>query len=1174
NDLAKPWRDANRLESKRLLAQRLRDAIAAGLTRLPPVVRRDPRNRLEDQKTFEQPINYREQLESKRKGLKKKTAEDVQREADEGETAAKGTERAAELQRDRTPPSLPPTAADDTDMQGAAVGSPLTPLVQSPYAQPPKSQREIINDLAKGLNIPIRYGRLLTKKFGGYFRKVPNLIGAKRANDIPVVSHEVGHKLDDLFKLSSDRSIAPELESLGDPTVLGSRSSWTPSKAIKYKRSEGVAEFVRLWLTEPNQVKTVAPNTYRVFEEILNANKDLGDVLRQAQEDIRLWRTADPQARLRSHISTGTNPNQTRYTLSQLTRDLVNDLHFLQLAVEHAKRAKPDLLPSQDPNLLARNLRGSFGAAENFIHNGVVDGRTMKTALGTSLEDALRPVAGRLNDFQDWIVAKAAQELHRQNKETGLVPSDVDYTVNKFSGDAVFVKAFDDVKKWQDSVLDYLVAKGLVSPQSAAAMRKMNQDFVPLHRVFEIGAGESPSQDSAGVGRGLNVGSPGSLRRRRGSFRQIVAPIETMVRNAYTLITAAEKQEINLAVAGLADIPDMGRWVERVSGPQQAVRVGIEKIREQLEDSGADLSNVPDDTLLLFFQQGTRAPVGENTIAVRRGDKTEFYRLNSDLFNTLHALDLEDAGKIVRILSSPAQLLRAGVTLDPEFSLFNVIRDTFGAAVLSKYGALPFETTIRGVIAMLGDKQAVADWMAAGGKSSVEAAFFDQEKLQKYISTKISKDLTAAERALIVIKSPLTVLRWLSSTAEEATRIGESQIAFRKLVAAGMPAAEARRLAAFEARDRQDFAKGGAKTKSLRAIAAFWNAALQGNLKVVESLRERPIRTTLQGMAYITLPTMLLLAMNWDDDDYWARPQWERDAFWLVPYRKDAAGHTRFVRLPKPFLLGVIFGVLPERIAQSWKEKSPKAAAKFPATLLKEGVFQAFPNPQFATVVLESMWGEQGYDMFRERPIVPDSLADLPPELQWTEQTSELAKKIGATFGVSPLKIDHFIEQTTGGLGKLATGRRKIGQRLVTTPLSVSNQATEDFYEIRDELNEQASAAKMTGQGIEPPMRPAFEKAAAKMSELRKKARATSDDTEKLQLMDQAYQIAKQTIEEYRKNPQPKSGLIERRRKLGKALRGRPRPGPGYAERATENARKREQAMREIGELDKAILAQ
>lgn len=994
----------------------------------------------------------------------------------------------------------------------------LSPSTATPAPVVPiKAQSQIIRDLSEGLKIPMRFGRLTTKKFGGYFKEVQNLIGAKRANDLPIIAHEAGHKLDAALGLSREPTIRAELDQLGDPTLPGSASSWKPSKGNRYKLGEGIAEFVRYWMVDPAQAMKLAPKTHAYFEAALDANPDLGSTLLQAREDVQNWRNAPAEARIDSSISIGGNPNKTRYGLDQLTRDLVDDLHIVRLAVDDAQTlAGKDLKLSENPYLLARLLRGSYGMADTFIRRGVVDYKTRKVTLGSGLEDALKPVAGKIVAFRRYMVSKRAQELRAQGRETGLVDTDVDFVVNKYDADPAFVAAFDAVKKWNDSLLQYAEDSGYVSKEGAAAMRAMNADYVPFHRLYEIGAGESPSVTGGGSGRGLNVGKVGSLKKLKGSTRDIVDPLESMIKNAYALITASEKSAINKSIGDLSNNPGMGKWVEEIATPKEAVRVAVEKVRKQLESAGADLDAVPDDLLLQFFRDSGQAPYGENVIKVTSDGKTKFYRLKSDLFDAFHALDLEDSSTLLKMLSAPAQLLRAGVTLDPAFSIANVMRDAVGSSIISKHGMKPFEASIRGVVALLKNPKLVAEWEASGGKNSIEAAFFDQRQTAKYLSERITKDLTTAERATVILKSPLRALRAISEAMESATRVGEFQKALQENIKSGMTEGDARRMAAFESRDRQDFAKGGAKTKILRHMAAFWNASLQGNVKLYEAFKERPAKTTLRGMAYITLPTVLAMAVNWDDEDYWDRPQWERDAFWLIPKGKDANGKSTFIRIPKPFLLGVMFGTVPERFMQWAKKNRPEEFG----SLLHELVAQTIPNPfpQTATVIAEVNAGEQGYSFFQDKPIVPEQMAEMPPDMQWTEQTSLTARKIGTLFGVSPMKVDHVIRSTTGGLGKQVVHNaidRAIGGitgentsaktvepfgRFFTSPAGISSYAVEKFYENISQLRKSKEGEKAGGKAMDAKERKtlaSMEGDARKMSELRRQAKASKKDAEK-----------------------------------------------------------------------------
>lgn len=1008
----------------------------------------------------------------------------------------------------------------DEGAQGAAATAASTPLQPSPVpalARDIKPISQIIRDIAKGLNVPIRFGRLRLPKYGGYYEPIANAIRVRQPNKVPIVSHEAGHRLDRLWEFSKDKAIASELDILGDSTTPGSMSSWTKSKNQAYKYGEGMAEFVRYWLTDPAQAKTAAPNTFAKFEQVLEANKDFGAVLRQAQTDIKTWKDAPQLARLRSHISTS-NPNGARYGFSELVRDVADDLQFAKLFVGDAMKAGP-VKASQNIYQLMRAYRGNYGMSDTWITKGTVDFRTREVTPGKSYKDALDPVRGRIDDFRAWLVAKRAMEYEARGKSTGINTADSRAVAAMFDKDPAFNEAAKRLAVWQDKLLQYSVDSGLISPESAKAMRAASAFYVPMHRIVEIGAGETGAQSSTGMGRGFKPGKPGSYQRVTGGEADIIDPLETMAKNAHVIVSAAEKNAINIALADLGARKDMGKWIQRVPAPKEKVLVDIEKIRKELVANGADLTGVPDDVVLTLWRDSRQAPFGENIIMVNRGGTREFYQVDSEIFKLFHALDAESSGLLLRYLAQPGQLLRSGVTLTPGFSTANAIRDTVSAAVISRYTVFPFEATLRGLGAMIRNPKMVSEWAASGGKQSVEASYFDRDALQRFLRERITKDLSPAEQALIVAKSPLTALRWFTGTLEEATRIGEYQVVLNKLLKQGMDIGEARRQAAYEARDLQDFAKGGAKTKVIRTLTPFWNASLQGNIRLGQAFKENPLATMLKGLAFITIPKMIEQAINWQDPDYWDRPQWERDLFFMLPIGRDENGRTRFARIPTPFEAGAIFGTIPGRILQHAAKNDPEAFRDLSSTILKSTVSN--PIPQSLVTLGEVMAGKQGYSFWRGRPIVPESLKDEAPELRTTAQDSLAAKNLGEMLGIAPAKVEYTIQGLAGGLGKGAThniidpiiasitGQQRTAEsknlmgRFVASPAGSQSEAVERFYGLLEKARIDASKAKagMQAGGYASLVTP-LERMAKQMSELRKLARTAPTQAEK-----QRYQL-------------------------------------------------------------------
>ena len=155
----------------------------------------------------------------------------------------------------------------------------------------------------------------------------------------------------------------------------------------------------------------------------------------------------------------------------------------------------------------------------------------------------------------------------------------------------------------------------------------------------------------------------------------------------------------------------------------------------------------------------------------------------------------------------------------------------------------------------------------------------------------------------------------------------------------------------------------------------------------------------------ITLPSLLLYLMNKDDAEYWELPEWRRDLYWNI---KIAPG--RWMTVPKPEVLGVFFGAIPERFFDYVNTNDPEAFEELGKNVAESllpatSVWDLVPD-----AVLPILEVTANYDSWRGRQI--ETLADRnkPPEERYGMWTSETAKAIGAMFGVSPKKVEHLIE--------------------------------------------------------------------------------------------------------------------------------------------------------------------
>ncbi|MBE3038324.1 MAG: hypothetical protein IMZ62_05890, partial [Chloroflexi bacterium] len=159
----------------------------------------------------------------------------------------------------------------------------------------------IVEKLSKAF-APIRTGRVSVPRAAGIYKVKPEVIRSRIANQLQVISHEVGHHLQTLLypeSVTKKGKLRPQTlgtENYGELETLAYEGATD-------KVTEGFAEYVRHWLTDPAQAEKLAPEFHQSFTQVLNQNPEVKGVLLEAQGDIRRWIEQPATARVRSTIS-------------------------------------------------------------------------------------------------------------------------------------------------------------------------------------------------------------------------------------------------------------------------------------------------------------------------------------------------------------------------------------------------------------------------------------------------------------------------------------------------------------------------------------------------------------------------------------------------------------------------------------------------------------------------------------------------------------------------------------------------------------------------------------------------------------------------------------------------------------------------------------------------------
>lgn len=839
------------------------------------------------------------------------------------------------------------------------------------------TRREILDAVNNLFNQRVKSGRLGRDNVRGWYNTKTDVIRSGNYGEIPTIMHELGHYVDNYFNFSKDARFNGEFN-----RVIQDRFGKAYNKlGMDGIRGEGYAEFFKDYVSDRAKAKREFPEFYKHFTEAIAKEPELNGITNKLSQLVHEWHRQGGAERIKGSISfeskgkvsqaidavkRGEAKDVIKKALNDVYTKAIDELNPLKDLVEEVERQTGEKIAFDDnPYMQAWLARGWVGKAETLIEHGAPE-HGIK-----SLKDILKGVGEKEHkEFSAYLVALHDLDLHKNKQKATFDYTEDAAVLGKHAGNERFQKAAVEIYKYQDYLLQMLVKEGMLTAKAYHTMRKMYPHYIPFFRDMS----DAGMQSFLSGGKGfVDVSSP--VKRFKGSTRDIIDPLESIIKNTFQFYNTIERNHVGRTFAKLADKNGIGQIVERVHGNKAKT---------------------------------------DNTFNVWENGEKVTYETTPELIQTMRMLDKEQSNMVVKILSYPASWLRAGATLSPEFILRNPVRDMIGASIYSKHGFIPVVDTFKGLALFLKKGDLYWEYMKSGAAHAAMVSL-DRDYLGGQLRDIMSRDSKATK----LIKNPLELLRAMSEATEMATRLAEYDNARKgytglsnRLFGKDRKPLTARE-AALESRDiTLDFSRRGTHTKRLNQITAFFNATLQGADKMARAFKEDPRGMTVKTMLYITLPSVLLWYMNKDDERYQELPQWEKDTFWIIP------GKENMYRIPKPFEAGVLFGTSFERMLQYFDDaKNNRKSVGFKG--YGERVMDSLAPgliPTGAIPVLEYM---TNYSFFRQRSIIPQSQENLPARLQYGANSSEVAKFVGDKINVSPYMVDNTIRGLGGGLAGL-----------------------------------------------------------------------------------------------------------------------------------------------------------
>lgn len=653
-----------------------------------------------------------------------------------------------------------------------------------------------------------------------------------------------------------------------------------------------------------------------------------------------------------------------------------------------------------------------------------------------ALEDALSQAK---EEARDWFGAQAFKGTEEQRLSlSGMSDQEAAAIMNSLTPQRR--KAMQELAAMVDAInaktLDTLQSYGLMDAATLNSWRKAYEFYVPLHRDEAKADGSSHP-----VGAGFSV-KGSAAKQRTGSTHKVSHILGHIAMQREAALTRGEKNHVAKKVFLLAaqnpnedvwtvDKPPMLRTIDPNTG---IVRSGVDPLYKSRPNvlmvrlAGKDVSvvfNKDNPQAMRMVESMKNLDIGDLHVVLGLASKgTRWFASVNTQYNPIFGMinfarDLQDG--MLNLSTTPL----AGKQLDVAKGVPAAMRAIYRQA--RGKGAVSAET--QKWIKLWDEMQ------LTGGATGYRDLYANAEERVK----SLERELKALDRGE-VSQAAHAVVNWLSDyneAMENAVRLSAYKVARDSGISKDRAASLSKNLTV-------NFNRKGRQTREIGALYAFFNAAIQGTVRMAETLKG-PIgkRIMLGGVALGVINSLVGMAVMGgsgegdDDQDEWSKiPEFIKENSLIIPLgRKD------YLTVPLP--LG--YKVFPNigRLAMEFAlGGSDKTAGKTLGKLITV-LMDAF-NPLGGTQNLGQMVAPTVLDPvvalmqnrdWTGRPIYRENNNPLNPQpgtMTVKDSASSVGKGLAAAINTitggtpyrpgawspTPDQIDYLFGQLTGGLGR------------------------------------------------------------------------------------------------------------------------------------------------------------
>lgn len=933
----------------------------------------------------------------------------------------------------------------DTDVFAGTPNNQTGRTAVMPLAAPPKKVRDIINDLAKGLKQALFFLNPGRRALGTYSPS-SSAVKIKFNGDLDTTAHEIGHAIDDKYKILVEISADPNaVNQLKPYSKYGSKPPKGHPNPQQYRLAEGFAEWVRAYVVNPDQAKKDAPGVFQAYEKMVPESDRKH--IDQFSTDIRTLAGASAHDLIMANVEVKPKDKQnilqrlfskeetnSEFNVSWADKFAVNWTNPLQVfnkAFEYAKGIKgvDEVLPQNNPEILSRLLLGIDGKFGAMLEEGITDaeGNVMLDANGKPMNISwlLAPfdnsdVASIEKDMEatiSYMVAQRTIELGKRfGRDKGLsgigagIKSDIEAAEARLKeledGDPeTFARIEEAAKRYRDfsdTILRYMVDKGRISEESYQEIKDNNEQYVAMQRVYEISADQELESSFGGKG---SLGSTSEvIKKIKGSSKTIINPYIPLLDTLYKGIKESDRNEVMVAFRDML----VDRRAMYDGDPQRLSDIGVQA------------------------KQGDK-----NTTTIFVDGKPEYWVFQKDVYSAIKSLD-SDGYKLPLLVRLPGLVLRNLTTNFPIFAARNWARDLQDRLIKSNDNE-----GLSGIKNLFGDKQHWKDLAMRGG---LNAGYYYRDRTHYYGLLREAMTDMAKDKKFILMdpeafKRIGNKYQDILSLSEGSNRVAEYRTALAAAKKQGMDDYNASLYAAYRSRDLIDFAVAGHYMRIANQLIPFSNAAVQGLRSTYATATTDPKAFATRVALYSVIPQIAMWFWNHRDEEeaeeYENMPGYQRDMYWMFK-----VGDNKWAAIPKPFELSLPAAGI-DRFLSKMVGKNKDAFKGYAGAVANS--FMPFDESNLAGPFQTYVEGISNYDFFREKHIVPPAENALNMALRHTKSASVLGQKLqelsgfvddgsNAAFGTDKgifttdaRKIDHFVQGQFSYFGKLAMDVSNIG---------------------------------------------------------------------------------------------------------------------------------------------------